>query len=422
MFKQTNSLKMWLASAVMAGVCGTHGVLAGPGDGVRLGNVVLHPFLDVSGSYDSNVGLSRRSLSESAGIDSASEDSDTFLEIRYGLNLDYQTDAITLGGSIYGYDRQYSDNGELDNDGIGQNLNIEAGSKERLAISASQSYQVVQDYSRGGAANLRSVNDVDLGLDRADRLERTTLGFGLNISRDLSDKVDVNGGFSLTMIDYEDDALFDTDSQGVSVGLGYHVSEKSSAFVNGSYQVEDSDAFGDDGTQTSILVGLRTRGTEKLNYNVGIGYVQYEVDDAADGENIDEGSLSYNLGLDYAISAKLALTASARNGYSATSFSAGNAREVSVASVGLAHRTTEALTLGAAYSLRGDEYVLPITVEQETAAEDRLSHVISGSINFAPPGKWYSLYLSGFYETSDSEFSEEDYDQFRASIGASVYY
>jgi len=393
----------------------------GPGDGIRVGKLTLHPFLDVSGNYDSNVGLAGRSQSDPAAIDGDNQESDTFIDFRYGVNFDYDAEGMEFQGSISAYDKMYSDFNELDSDGVGQSLIYRRGSRESLELFLSQSFEDVQDYSLGGAANAATVNELGLGADRSDRQAREVFNVGVGLGRDVGEKLEIDGSYAYNGTDYENAGLFDQDTSSFGLSLGLVMSDKSSTYVEGTTSVEDSEAFADDANQDAIEVGLRSRGTDKLTYNVGLGYQTYDAELVGE-EDIDEGSLSYSLGVDWQVSPKLSVGATGDNGYSAAAFAANNAKDVSTFGLNLAHQMSQALTVGAAYSYRVDEYLRPLVSPNGEVAEERTSHGVSVSLNYAPPGKWYNLYLNGGYDDSNSKIEGEDFDQLRAAAGVSVYY
>jgi len=90
---------MWILSAG-----GGLTVLADPGDGIRLDNLTLRPFIAGSAVHDSNAGLTQRSELQAAPIDENAAE-DVFLELRYGLKMDYQRETVLIKGSLYGYER-----------------------------------------------------------------------------------------------------------------------------------------------------------------------------------------------------------------------------------------------------------------------------------------------------------------------------
>ncbi|MFT5499654.1 MAG: hypothetical protein ACI9TH_005071 [Kiritimatiellia bacterium] len=390
---------------------------AGPGDGIRFDKLTLHPFVEGSVNYDSNVGLTQRSELEAATIDQ-NEESETYMQLRYGLEFEYQRDMRKLSGTAYGYNRYYQDF-DLDNSGLGQNLSFSGGTPERLAFTITEGYFRVQDYSTqpldagGPSGNL-------LAEDRTDRIKRDLLNVGLNLKRQLSAKLGLGGGYAYSMTDYDDARAFDADTQTYSADLSWDTTAKTAAFVTGSLGLEDSDALDQhDGESTSALVGVRSTATEKISYNLGVGYIGYKVDGL---EGVDIDGLNYALGLGWKISAKTSLNASANKSFSASSFAQNNAREVQMAQVGLSYRATDALGLGLAFSVRQDDFVNPVIVPEGPVDESRTTQAINFTANYAPPGRWYRLFGSAGYEDSTSEIIGEDYEQVRVSAGVNLVY
>ncbi|MFP6903670.1 MAG: outer membrane beta-barrel protein, partial [Verrucomicrobiota bacterium] len=327
--------------------------LADPGDGIRLDNLTLHPFVSGSVVSGSNVGLTQ--LSEPQDSPSAEEEAgDVFLELRYGLKMDYQRETVLIKGSLYGYERYYQDL-DLDNSGFGQSASLDAGSKERVAIRLSESYYVLQDYALMNAAlSGDEVLDNQLLEDRSDRLlwmdKRDVINAGINLSRQLSAKMNLGVSYTYSMTDYDDIRLFDASTRTLSGDVSWAKTAKTDAFLTGTYGVEDSDALDlGEGEERSVMVGMRTAATQKINYDLGVGYLDYVVDGL---EDIDQGGLNYAVGIGWTLSPKLALQASADKSFSTSAFVANNAREVQLAQVALSYRFSEAMGFGAALSFR----------------------------------------------------------------------
>ena len=328
--------------------------LADPGDGIRLDNLTLHPFVAGSAVHDSNAGLTQLSELQAAPIDQG-EASDAFFELRYGLKMDYQRETVLIKGSLYGYDRYYQDL-DLDNNGFGQSASLDAGSKERVAIRLSESYYVLQDYALMNAAlSGDEVLDNQLLEDRSDRLKRDVINAGINLSRRLSAKMNLGASYTYSMTDYDDIRLFDTSTRTLSGDVSWSKTVKTDVFLTGSYGVEDSDALDlGEGEERSVMVGMRSTATQKINYNLGVGYLDYVVDGL---EDIDSGGLNYAVGIGWTLSPKLALQASADKSFSTSAFVANNAREVQLAQVALSYRFSEAMAFGATVSFRQDDFV-----------------------------------------------------------------
>lgn len=393
--------------------------LADPGDGIRLDNLTLHPFVSGSAVHDSNVGLTQRSELQATPIDENAAD-DVFLELRYGLKMDYQRAAVLLRGSLYGYDRYYQDL-DLDNSGFGQSASLDAGSEERVAISLSESYYALQDYAlKNAALSGDEVLDNQLLEDRSDRLKRDIFNAGINLSRQLSAKMNLGASYTYSTTDYDDTRLFDASTRTLSGDVSWAKTAKTDAFLTGSYGVEDSDALDlGEGEARSVMVGLRSTATQKLNYNLGVGYLDYAVDGP---EDIDHGGLNYAVGIGWTLSPKLALQASADKSLSTSAFVANNAREVQLAQVALSYRFSEAMGFGAALSFRQDEFVNALVAPEGNVNEQRNTKALTVSGQYAPPGRWYTIFGSASYEDSESEVVGGNYDQLRVLGGVNLVY
>ncbi len=405
-------------------VCAGLTALADPGDGIRLDNLTLHPFVAGSVVSGSNVGLTQ--LSEPQASPSAEEEAgDVFLELRYGLKMDYQRETVLIKGSLYGYDRYYQDL-DLDNSGFGQSASLDAGSKERVAIRLSESYYVLQDYALMNAAlSGDEVLDNQLLEDRSDRLlwmdKRDVINAGINLSRQLSAKMNLGASYTYSMTEYDDIRLFDTSTRTLSGDVSWAKTAKTDAFLTGSYGVEDSDALDlGEGEERSVMVGLRTAATQKINYDLGVGYLDYVVDGL---EDIDQGGLNYAVGIGWTLSPKLALQASADKSFSTSAYVANNAREVQLAQVALSYRFSEAMGFGATVSFRQDDFVNDLVApDGGNVKEQRKTKALTISGQYAPPGRWYTIFGSAGYEDSESKVIGGNYDQVRVQGGINLVY
>ena len=405
---------MWILSAG-----GGLTVLADPGDGIRLDNLTLRPFIAGSAVHDSNAGLTQRSELQAAPIDENAAE-DVFLELRYGLKMDYQRETVLIKGSLYGYERYYQDL-DLDNSGFGQSASLDAGSKERVAIRLSESYYALQDYAlKNAALSGDEVIDNQLLEDPSDRLKRDIFNAGINLSRQLSAKMNLGASYTYSTTDYDDTRLFDTSTRTLSGDVSWAKTAKTDAFLTGSYGVEDSDALDlGEGKERSVMVGLRSTATQKINYNLGVGYLDYVVDGL---EDIDQGGLNYAVGIGWTLSPKLALQASADKSFSTSAFVANNAREVQLAQVALSYRFSEAMGFGAALSFRQDEFVNALVAPEGNVNEQRNTKALTVSGQYAPPGRWYTIFGSASYEDSESEVIGGNYDQVRVLGGVNLTY
>jgi hypothetical protein len=398
--------------------------LADPGDGIRLDNLTLHPFVAGSAVRGSNVGLTQ--LSELQASPSAEEEAgDVFFEFRYGLKMDYQRQTVLIKGSLYGYDRYYQDL-DLDNSGFGQSASLDAGSKERVAIRLSESYYVLQDYALMNAAlSGDEVLDNQLLEDRSDRLlwmdKRDVINAGINLSRQLSAKMNLGASYTYSMTDYDDIRLFDASTRTLSGDVSWAKTAKTDAFLTGSYGVEDSDALDlGEGKERSVMAGIRSTATQKINYNLGVGYLDYVVDGL---EDIDSGGLNYAVGIGWTLSPKLALQASADKSFSTSAYVANNAREVQLAQVALSYRFSEAMAFGATVSFRQDDFVNDLVApDGGNVKEQRKTKALTISGQYAPPGRWYTIFGSAGYEDSESEVIGGNYDQVRVQGGINLTY
>lgn len=399
---------------------------ADPGEGIKMGNLILHPFLDGSFSYDSNAGLLERTQYQDSEIEDDTEyEDDTFMEFRVGVNGDYKKERLNFNGSIWYYDRRYSDFQDYDRDGIGERVALIAGDRETLEVEAHQSFEHITDYSRQPALlNVFNPNAQQLYLteDRTDRLEREVDAFGIRASRDFGEWLEAELGYSVYAVDYKPEELFDSEDKTIEGQLGFNATDKSTVLLRGRVGTESNDSYDNDADYNIIQLGLVSRRSEKLTYNMGIGFETYETPSADSDETSDEESVSFDVSAIWRMNYKTAVQLAGQNYIQSSSFSEQNTRKTTLAQISLLRRLSEALSLGLAVSFRQDDYRLPIETRFGLIEETRDTIAGSLTLNYAPQDEWYRLYGQASIEDSDSLIPREDYEQIRLSAGFSLYY
>src|ERR1035437_10989414 len=88
-----------------------------PGEGIRVGEVLLRPYVDLSFSYDSNPLL----------LPKGQESSDFFLDANPGLNLTQVSDILQLDGMFWSRFRRYDKFTSENHDDLSEELRLILG-------------------------------------------------------------------------------------------------------------------------------------------------------------------------------------------------------------------------------------------------------------------------------------------------------
>ena len=413
-------------AALLAMALGAGLALAGPGEGVRVGYLTMHPFVDGSGTYDSNVGLVR-----------TNEQDDVFYDAQGGVDFSYEPSWGRIDGRGFVLHRWYTDFTDKDFENAGERVSAHAGKRDTLSVIVEQSYRRIDDYDRstyfGEPINPES-RDVSLTYDRSMRLRRTLNDFGAVLGRQLTERVGVDVGGSYSEQDYSDRRLYDTDEKRGQIEAGYRLTDKTDGLLTLQYRREHNASFAGDADAFVIRGGLKTRSTDKLTFKAGAGLEDYQREGADGAPNTtgnysaaqrdggDESYFSFDVAGTWIATEKLTLELSGRNGVQSAPQYANTANRVTVTSLSELYRLLEPLTLSLTGSYRQDDYLDP--VQEGGLVWDREDNRWAGLLraDYTPRAKFATVYGEIGYENDDSTIPEYRYDQLRAGLGVSVRY
>lgn len=389
-----------------------------PGDGIRVGNLALSPFVDVAVTYDSNVFLQ--------GDD---QEDDYFLDLVPGVAFINRTDRLILKGRGWGQIRRYLDyDKELDHESYGGKLGGVLGGVDNPGLIFNAKYIHLDDYE----ISPRSVDtlnieaqDLMLTEDRTERTERDIFDVGGVIGRDLTDKLRADLGYSYSTVDYDTDLLFDWDESRLQLELSHDLTDKTAALLTGQYSWQDSDGFEDESIYYLGRAGIEYRATGKTTFKGGVGFESYEAGGLSpEGESLDDDLVSYDVAAIWEATRKLTLQLSGRNGIQPATQYQSNTKEINLVSLGASYRFTEEFRLSLAGSFRQDDYIARIPFEDELREKQREHYGVRVRMDYWPRAKFYDLYVEASYEdvTDNLEDDYENYDQLRVSAGLSLRY
>lgn len=420
----------WLAAGIvwLAAVMPAH---SRPGQGIRLGDLILHPFVDGSATYDSNVYL-----------DPTNQESDIFLEGLAGIDFDYGAEGGSqkLNGRGFIILRNYFNLTTNDFDNYGERMTYRAGTPDRVTVAILQSYRLIDDYDRstyyGESAKAES-HEQALTYDRSMRLRRTLNDFGVVLGRNLTDRTTASAGANYSLQDYSSTNLYDVTRKTAQLGVSRRLTDKTSAIGNLQYGLEDNPSYPQEAQSLAARVGLDTRPSEKVHFSVGLGMERYARQTttnlaqqaAAEGDAAlkpsgagDDQGFSFDIAGGWIATTKLEFELAARNGFQSAPQYFDTANRVTVVSVSTVYHTTETLDFSLTGSYRQDDYLDLVPEENRWMwrQDDRWAALLRG--DYTPRSSFLTVYVEGGYEYDVSTVDVYNYDQLRLAIGLSLRY
>lgn len=379
----------------------------------------LSPFLDLSGAYDS---CPQVPLTATDG----SKQSEVYGEVQIGANLGVQYTSLDLNATVFTLERSYTraeNNGQSFSGGEGVRATF--GRRESLLISAREGYQRLYDYSQLNAYTPSQVPEAAttqpslLREDRADRTQRDQSMLGFGLGRNLTDKIQANIGYTRNASHYAATNLLSTVQQQGEAALGYQVTDKSTAYFDGSYGIEDSDGYLGQGRFFRVGPGWTTHVTEKVSINGRVALESYESGTLV-GTNVKskQNSLAFDLSGNWNPVERWTFSVMGNRETEAATIEA-NTREITLLGCSVGYRIKSDLTSSAGLSYRWDQYDLP----SPGAVEARRLEAASANLGLAyTPLKYLSFYLQASYIDNTSSYAGESYDELRITLGAHVSY
>lgn len=407
MHRKRQLLAMAVGVAVLSGASSSN---SEPGSGIRMDGWTISPFAGLSAMYDSNVLLAERN-----------EDSDTFLEGIVGLDVSHKVDWLTLEFQLSVMRRAYMDLNELDYTSFGDNIRVRYNSPGGIYINADQRFRRVEDRDLSGYTS--NPNDASSAaaaaslLTAAERTRRDLHNVGVTVGRDVTDKITANATYAFAIMNYDASGLFDSVEHVAVVEGGYKITDKTVAILDLQCGIEDSDAFDKNTQFAAVRAGATSRGTDKIQYKVGLGWQTYM---RPEGAGDDVNALSANLTARWQATDKVSIEAGGRNDILASSLYRENVRTVSSAWLGAVYQPIATVQTQVSVSYGQEKHSDPVDVggEMETRKDDVLD--LEARVAYTPPAKFMSVFLLVNYATVDSNVA--GYDELRAGGGVSVKY
>ncbi len=402
----------WVAVLFVA--VATTSAFSEPGDGIRVGDMLLHPYVDAAVSYDSNPLL----------FGKGQEADDVFLDFSPGLNITKISDLLRLDALLWSRFRRYDEFNSENRDDLSEEVRLVLGRLEDWRLRLNERYGRVSDYDVVGvtAADIENQAVTPLSMDdRSQRVNRHILDAGFGVEGPLTDKMSMDGLFDYGKVNYTTPGLLDSVEERVSVKFARKVTTKSSAILAGDYIRMDNDSLPRPANYYAGRAGWQWQGTDKSRFEGSIGAYDFSGADQNDGGAGNRGGFSYNMAWYWRTTSKLLVTIDGRNEMQLAVDAPQNAKLSSLvtgsARYALTERTAFALLLGyrndgydATEHALGGELVKRKVVQLHYGL--RVDHQLL---------KWLKVYGEAWREDTQDNV-RGDYDEMRATLGLKAEY
>jgi len=377
--------------------------LAQDSRGFKYNNLTVSPYVNLDYSYDSNV-----------DYDSGSENSDEVLSITPGVDLTYRGNEWGLSGSAWYSHDHYMTYDELNADRYGETLSFYRESAKGWRLLVGQTYL--------NSSQNDSIIDGGRGLYR-DREQFTLTGA---LSYELGERMGVTLSGMYSDLDYINDdnkygTLYGNQQWTAGLQLSRKLTEKSNVLLSGSYNEQTSDgtrmvgtrSVGDTSTGYSVMAGVSSRATKRITYSMmtGLEWFNYGDEDLLMG-------WAYSLNANWTITKKLAASVSGSSHYQPSESTANQAMRVYMLSTGLTYRPMRKLMtrLDVAYRREENEYEVGVA---GASTDDVFSVRTRADYELM---RYVSMYGGLEYETRFSDYEDDEFDRYRATLGLQFRY
>lgn len=382
------------------------------GTGLGLGSWRLSPYLELGGTYDSNVYKTRDA-----------EVSDVYAEPELGLRFSSSTETnrLTLGGNLFYSRREYASESDLSFNTYGDNVGLRYGEQQRSFAELVQSFRRVRD-------NDRHASDIETsGLSASMVQDIHTLSaqrdvhqLGATAEQRLTDKTDLTVGYRYASSAYDEEGFFDLDGHLGQADLAYLLTDKTAAFVSFRYGVQSQEESSGTADLATVRLGLQARGTEKVTCKIGIGMERYERPLDTGDETTD--SFNFDVSADWYVTEKVTLRCGGYNGTQLSSFYRGNGLDFISGWVGGGYRWRPSTTFSVRGVYRVDDYLDPVAYEESTIDREDTRFEAHARIDYTLPSDLLKVYFELSHDLVDSNVEPVDYVDSRVMVGADIRY
>ncbi len=400
-----------------------------PDQGIWLGGTVnVSPFIEAGYVYDDNPNNARKQkedLLEEGGVELKSSDG---YSVRPGVNINVPGNCWKLAGRAYYSMVRYSEDDVDDRDDWGESFTFSGETDAGLVWRLSESVVQVD-------LEEQFVEDFPYNYSTRDRLEMT---FGGSLSKRLTDKCRLEVGGSYSKTDYDSEMLYDYERYGGRLSFAHKLTEKTDWTLTGSHTIHEQEPnsedlmSGEDTHSTKLLLGLKSRSTERVSFDVQGGVEFYQGNDNEDGSSNDKTSFTYALGASWLASERLTVGLRGLGEYEPSEDIYGSSVDTKSIGITASYRIWTRIRLTAGLTYHREEYEHriakitdangnPYSVDESGTSRDDDIIDVTGRISFALTN-YASIYASCTYHEVFSSIEDFEYDRTRYSVGAALRY
>lgn len=382
------------------------------GTGHRAGSWLLSPYVELDGAYDSNVYKSGEK-----------EVSDFYLEPEIGLRFSSSTETnlFTASGNVFGSRREYASEGGLGFNTFGDHVGLRYGHEDRMRLEAVQSFRRIRD-------NDRHASDIENSSLSSGMLQdihslsarRDVHQAGATAGWRVSDRSDLTVAYRLAATRYDEEGFFDLTAHLAQADLARKLTDKTATFVTLRHGIQSQENVDGDAALSTARLGLLTRGTDKLYARLGAGVEHYELPPDSREDAID--SFNFDAALDWIATDKLLLRAGGYNGTQLSSLYRGNAIEFISGWLGAGWRWSPTTTLSLRAIYREDEYVDPVSVNEQPVQREDDRYEAQARIDWSDIGGRFKVYAGYSHDLVESNVRVVEYTDHRVIVGAGIRY
>lgn len=388
------SMRSLVSRAAVAAVLTLAGLGAGvavaaPGDGININEWYLHPYINLSGTYDDNVFL-----------DEEDEQDDFSRVLEYGLGLNHATKTVSMVGRLWGLEERFDDFDELDHSDYGDSIEFGAVTPGGTEITLRQEYSQLEDTDYTTA----TVEDFEV-----QRLS-------LSLNRQVTDKTAGGLGYTYKSRDYDSEALFDWQQHLIDLDADYDVTEKSALYLQVGLGIQDGDANDGQGESYNALVGVKSRRSDKLRAQAALGVIGLQSDDA------DFTELGFAGELAWRATEKIELDAAAEREIQPASIARNNYHTITTVKAGVGYYVMTQLKLSAIAFYRNFDLENPYFFEGEDRHKEEDNWTAILRLDYQAPAEFLKVFLEGKYNEQSATIDQLDYAQSVVSFGVNLTY
>ena len=395
------------------------------------GAVNVSPFIEAGYVHDdnpNNVRKMKEKLLADHGVESK-KDAEGY-QIRPGFNVEIPGNCWKIAGRAYYKMLRYSTDEVDDRDDWGESFAFSGETDGGLAWKLVESVVQVD-------LEEQFVDDFPYNYSTRDRLEMT---FGGSLSKRITDKCRLEVGGSYSKTDYDYEMLNDYERYGGRLSFAHVLTEKTDWTVTASHtiheQTSNCEEFEDTEEETSstkALLGIKSRSTERVTFDVQGGVEFYDGNETKDGASNDETSFTYALGANWKPTERLVVALRGLGEYEPSEDIYGSSVQTRSIGLNASYRFFERLRVTAGVSYRREEYERrinkitdingnPYSVDDINGRDrDDDTLQLSGRVTYSL-NNYASIYASISYFDLTSTIDDFEYDRTRYGFGAMLRY